>query len=254
MAKKRSKTLYILCIDGMDFDEVNRLGLGLDHNNKLTVPEELHLHGRPWTPNVWPSIFTGEIVIHPDTHKMKLWGPRDWMRTQLVKRGITWRRKGFKIYRKHERTGLDMEPRNTAWKKCVDKTVLDNYNSFIFDVPSITDTFAFRGPISNREYWNWFIHFVYLFKNTNIYNVIVLYSHLLDGYAHRMIDYTKLYEKVFQLATDLLDVGHKVMIVSDHGTVDGEHTLFSYLGCSEPINATSVLEVRQDIERIMNDG
>lgn len=64
------------------------------------------------------------------------------------------------------------------------------------------------------------------------------------------MDYSKLYHEVFDLAKRL-SKKHKVMVISDHGTVDGEHTLFSYLGCTEPIYATSVLEVKQDIERIM---
>ena len=41
------------------------------------------------------------------------------------------------------------------------------------------------------------------------------------------------------------------MIVSDHGIVDGEHTDHAYLGCTEPVKASSILEVRHDIELIL---
>ena len=36
-----------------------------------------------------------------------------------------------------------------------------------------------------------------------------------------------------------------------HGCLDGAHTHHAYLGCTEPIVAKNVLEVRTDIERIL---
>ncbi len=243
-------TLFILCIDGMDYDEVLRFGLGLEYNNKLTIPEELHRYGRPFTPNVWPSIFTGRVVIHPLYKQNQIWGPRAKVREFLTRRGITWRRQGFKIFRGEDRQRMDLEKATyTHWPRCVDKTVLDGYNNFTFDIPSVSNTFAMREPKASTEFWVWLSIFANYFNHFD-FGIVALYAHKLDGYAHRMMDYSKLYHEVFDLAKRL-SKRHKVMIISDHGTVDGEHTLFSYLGCTEPVHATNVLEVKRDIERIM---
>jgi hypothetical protein len=58
--------LVILCVDGLDYDYAKKLELSLPYESKLKIPKELYHKGQPYTMHIWPSIFKGKIVIHPE--------------------------------------------------------------------------------------------------------------------------------------------------------------------------------------------
>ena len=84
----------------------------------------------------------------------------------------------------------------------------------------------------------------------------VAYTHIIDGLSHREQPLDPFYldlsnhVKMLRRLTDI-----EIMLLSDHGsTVKGDHTDFAYLGCTQPVTAENVLEVRKDIENILNAG
>ena len=58
------------------------------------------------------------------------------------------------------------------------------------------------------------------------------------------------YRGVFSLAQML---SGNVMLLSDHGCL-GTHTDHAYLGCTQPVYADSVIDVREDIEQILQSS
>lgn len=223
----------------------------MPYENTLDVPKDLYFHGKPYTPHVWPSIFTGDICIHPDIKKIEISPHRRSIRMVLHKIGIRWRREGFNI-RAASTDPTIREPSWLMWQPSVKRTVLDNFNTFKWNIPAVCPAWIMGGS------WEYIYQQYEAFKvlaealPRYTYDVGAIYTDIIDKYAHHLKPLNTLYAEISDLAfraSKLTDV----MVVSDHGCIDGDHTEYAYLGCTKPIKATSVIEVKKDIEKILGE-
>ena len=213
----------------------------MPYESKLGIPKELYHDGNPITQLIWPSMLSGRIVItqlRPNVWLSKIRFP---IRSFLHKHGIGWERK--KVTWKIDPSNINL------------KTVADKYNSIIWNFPTICPEFISGFPTSNdmlrygrREYQMWKI--VTDGMSLYPYDLSIAYCHLPDFLGHLEKPLGDIYLDIYHHAMRL-SKRRSVMLVSDHGCLNGEHTHHAYLGCTEPIKAKNVLEVRADIERIL---
>ena len=243
--------LVILCVDGLDPDFASENNFSMEYESRMSIPVELYSEmGSPWTPRVWPSIFSGELELYPFLKKT------NWLRLKirkfLVSHGITWRRDGLKITRKRHGYRLIHMPR------IAENLVIDNYRSFLYHVPAVgSDYFYGTYPAYVELEWEQF-NVLASFSRYLDHDICAVYTRIIDHKGHRYIEGNKVsekilfeyYKQVFELV-DMIKGRGTIMLISDHGTL-GKHTDYAYLGCTEPVHATSVLEVRRDIERILD--
>jgi hypothetical protein len=83
------------------------------------------------------------------------------------------------------------------------------------------------------------------------YTSSIAYCHLPDILGHLEKPLEHLYLDIHHHAHRLSKY-LPVMLVSDHGCIDGKHIDHAYLGCTEPMEAENVLEVRNDIFNILS--
>lgn len=247
--------LMILCADGLDSEYAADLGLHMPHERALDIPEELIRNdGYPHTLDIWPSMFTGEVHIYP----IQI-GPgvapnlRNPIRKWLHGHGIKWRRRGI-IFNKSRK--LDANPiHSKIYEPSVNSTVLNNYRSFSYGLPAISYDCVFGGGLQYAiAEFNTVSDLAQILQFGHFNDISALYFRILDsvGHRHPFIDEALLdswYSSVFVLAASLRC---PVMLVSDHGCINGRHTQRAYLGCTEPIYSQTVLDVAEDIKNIMN--
>ena len=130
----------------------------------------------------------------------------------------------------------------------VNHTILDEYYSYDYDVPGVSQTFIFAG--SNKLHKARHRHFttlgLMLYKSN--YELVALYTSLIDHLAHIYLDENiiklkPLYVDIFNYSQNLIKKGLDVMIISDHGCVNGNHTHEAYAGSNHPIEAKNVCEL-----------
>lgn len=241
------RKLIILCVDGLDPDYAGELGFPkMQYESKLSIPKELFYEGVPHTQLIWPSMLSGKIVLTDFDFSLRLdiWlgGIRLPIRRLLHKHRIEWKRE--------KRGTWGINPANLDIE-----TVGDRYNTIMWNFPTMCPEFICKFPSLNdmlrygrREYevWKMVTYGMCLYP----YDLSVAYCHLPDILGHMKKPLEDTYLDVYHHAM-MLSKYRTVMLVSDHGCLDGEHTHHAYLGCMEPVEAKSVLEVRADIERIL---
>jgi hypothetical protein len=259
--------LLILAVDGLDPDFVSELGYPkMPHEKKLYVPPELYWNGQPSTLTVWASMLAGRVVY-------------DRKKVETVKRRNTGRKinKGTRRlltllgakkilgdkYKNASKLVFGDRTSYQRWStKCINygiETVADRYLSIMWNVPTICPEFLYRVPAAHhlrfrkRQYQIWKL--VSESMSLYPYDLGVAYFHLIDDLAHykREEEVKFIYEDVHLHARKLSE-RCDVIVVSDHGTSakTAKHTTHSYMGSTKPINATTVLEVRNDIEAILD--
>jgi len=237
--------LVILCVDGLDPDYARELGFPkMPYESKLDISKDLYHDGAPHTRLVWPSMLSGRKVVTEITGLRDIWlhEMRIPIRRFLHKLRIRWRRKEGK---------WKVNPMNINIE-----TVADRYNSVMWNIPTICPEFVFKFPdqdymlqYGRHEYEIWKI--VSYGMCMYPYHLSLAYCHLPDFYGHLKKPLEEIYLDIHYHAK-MLSKYRPVMLVSDHGCLDGEHTHHAYLGCTEPVEAKRVLEVRSDIERILS--
>ena len=236
--------LIVLCVDGLDPDYARRIGFPkMPYESKLNIPKELYINGIPHTQLVWPSMLSGRIA---NTELSK--PPNIWLREVRLPIRRLLHKCGIKRKRKKKTWGIN--PLNVNIE-----TVADKYNSIMWNIPTICPEFVFEYPTpemmlryGRREYeiWKMITDGMCLYP----YDLSVAYCHLPDILGHLEKPLEGIYLDIHHHAMRL-SKHRPVMLVSDHGTLAGEHTHHAYLGCTEHIEAKSVLEVRADIEGIL---
>jgi hypothetical protein len=254
--------LILLCIDGLDYYLIKKWNFSLPYEQKITIPKELYEGNTPYTPHIWPSIFTGKIVRHPDTRSERsktyfLSGIRYSIREILKSFNVSWRRKGWSLYseKDYNKKQLHFEPTWELWKKCVEKTVLDEYYHFKHNIPSVSDGFLFTSIERYKEDYITFKELIYSLVRSK-YDLAALYTHYIDSIGHTVLNEEDsnikklklLYFEVFELAKYIIKNNVNVMIISDHGCI-GDHTDYAYIGANYPIDATNILEIIHDIRK-----
>jgi len=264
--------LIVLCVDGLDPDYARELGFPkMSYESKLKIPKELYYCGVPHTQLIWPSMLSGrivtsKIVIAKSRPNILLREIRLPIRRLLHKFGIRWKSK--KVW-KLKKEIMNVNPSNAEIEKVVEKwsinpsnvdieTVADKYNSIMWNIPTISPEFISGYPDHNkmlgygrREYriWKIITYGMCLYP----YDLAVAYCHLPDILGHLEKPLEDIYLDIHHHAT-MLSKYRPLMLVSDHGCLAREHTHHAYLGCTEPIEAQCVLEVRDNIERILAHG
>lgn len=241
--------LIVLCVDGLDPDYARELGFPkMPYESKLKIPKELYQDGIPHTQLVWPSMFSGRIVItdlkSSQRPNILLSGIRLPIRRLLHKYGIRWKRGKVK-----EKT-WGINPSNVNIK-----TIADEYNSIMWNFPTICPEFVCEYPTPELMLrYGWHEYKIWKIVTDGMclypYNLSIAYCHLPDILGHLETPLEHIYLDIHH-HTIRLSKHRPVMLVSDHGCIDGEHTHHAYLGCTELIKAKNVLEVREDIESIL---
>ena len=191
-------TLLILCVDGFDPDYAQENGFTMPYERKLTIPKELHYSGSPHTLFVWPSILTGE----PQTHrgfidrqrKNQRTGLRKIINGYLANHGIRWTREGLKIRKRQERSIFDTS--FVAYDPEIEKTLLDNYHSYKFNIPGVSYGFLLGGnvPYSRQQYQTF--RLLANIMNFTDYEIAAIYTALIDHLSHRNLNPKPIYADI----------------------------------------------------------
>jgi len=144
-------------------------------------------------------------------------------------------------------------------KPIVKENVLDNYNSFTYHIPAVSyDYFYGSDDLYDLQEWKQF-NLLSMYLASLNFDISAIYCRIIDHAGHNFIEGNEkslnkllhLYREVFYLAETVAKFGD-VILVSDHGTI-GDHTENAYLGCTRPVKAESILDVREEIERILDE-
>jgi len=245
--------LFILCVDGFDPTMAKNLKTELPYNLVLSIPEELYEKGSPHTLHIWPSIFTGKPTRYNGLQKMRtpLW--RQKTRRMLHKLGIRWYKTEAGRTTKEPTIYEELKIGMKVVTPEVKHTLMDEYKSYDFDLPGVSYSYVHSGALNQHKmrhrHWT---HLQQALHFTN-YSVAALYTSLLDYQGHvspQMLP--SLYIDVTTQAKWLIKAGHDVILVSDHGCVDGKHTDQAYLGCNVPVEASSVCDVFDELRRLLD--
>ena len=244
IGKNAMKKIVVLCVDGLDPDQAREFGLKMPHEASLDIPSDLTYYGNPHTMHIWPSMFAGRIVKHPALVETTRHNNRLRARKWLVRHGIKWKRKGLKFQKWED----GFVPKWNVFHPSVEETVLDKFSSFKFDIPGVSEGVILGASLSwQREKHE---HFKLLARSLvkSNFEIVAVYSHVMDHYGHFGYDLEHPYREIFMLAREL-ELFRDVIVVSDHGCVNGKHTFQAYLGCTWPFEAKSVLDVADVIEQ-----
>lgn len=248
--------MIILCVDGLDPDLASDYGFKMPFNKKLEIPEELYSYGGyPWTPHVWGSIFAGRIETYPDFRLDKINPARAKIRMWLINHRIRWHRKGLNIRRPTRETSKEMRQKAsyTRLEPILKENLLDHWNSFDYNIPAVSYDYIYG--VDELYVKNEFrlFNLLAIALQKIPYELSALYTRKIDHLGHNVVGEKGMrnlingYKNIFGLANML---SGDVILISDHGTL-GNHTFHAYMGCTQPINANSVIEVRKDIETIL---
>jgi len=215
--------------------------------NGVTIAKE-----EPSTLKIWASILTGKILEDPFySLGVQQEGLRYRLRMLCHSLGLRWRRENWTLFPKKKIF-------NSVTPNYELTTVADEYNSVMWNIPTICPEFIYQFPDEDtllstrkREYKVWKLLAQSLAVSEE-YDLGIIYFHLLDILGHYKQPLLKEYKEVVTLARVLSEICD-VMIVSDHGTSPktGHHTDLAYFGSTRPITATSVLDVADEIRNVM---
>ena len=251
---KHSESIIVLCADGLDPNVASDYGLSMPYQTSLSIPRELYFKGHPHTMNIWPSMFAGRIETYPGFRSDKdpiLTRIRRGTRKTLRKFGIKWKRTGKSIEFTDEIT--------YAWRVLnpeVEDTIFDNFDSFPWNIPGISPGFLF-GVSNEYALYEYETLKKICIATTTYYDLplVAIYSTIIDRYEHALLNTKLFYFEFFNLAKMISEISTKsVVLVSDHGCVDGEHTEEAYFGATFPISDSckSVIDVRKELETRLN--
>lgn len=237
--------MIILCVDGLDFDRVMELGLGMFHNKRLVVPRECFGPGGrgPHTLKVWASMFTGQVQ---DRGHFPGLGSKIFNRVGR----ILARKRGIHI----ANWGAPMTYPIHAEKDHVFK----NFKSLTWNIPTIDIgwLYALNHWMDMTDYSRQeFMTFTAMALGAPMIpvDVVAIYTRLIDIWGHKNWDQTSWYLAVFELAETLAKKAD-VLVLSDHGTDEkGRHLAWAYAGATWGITGQDVTDVRAIIEDRIND-
>jgi hypothetical protein len=246
--------LWILCVDGLGYELWKEYGLELPYEGELTIPKECYRNQYPFTPDVWGSMFIGEVFKHPKSKEIELNPLRLEARKFLRQRGIKWSRRGTKI--KTLDTGHAI-PSYIVFEQMSQKTVFDEFNSFKWGIPSVCDGFLFKSYEGNVQDHEAFKSMVFS-QYCRTFDLVGIYTHLLDEVAHRVIkkddsNYKRLkylYNEIFFLYEYLEKKNDDIIVVSDHSCY-GTHGDLAFIGSNNILVSSSILDVHNEIKKIM---
>jgi hypothetical protein len=244
--------LLILCVDGFDPQFAHENDYDRFRNSAcLTIPRECYsetLDGaQPATGKVWPSILSGRIYDQAVTVRK---GARRWIHDLLMRSGIRW--SGKKRY--------TVNP----WNQDIE-TFLTGREAFTWNLPTISPEWIAKFPdldqiveFSTREYQIFkFLARGLVTDHRHGFELGLIYTRTLDAWGHftHLKDETDiriLYRDISSEAWRLSEIqkahNNHLMLISDHGILDGRHTDYAYIGATFPFEADSILDIRSVVE------
>lgn len=243
--------LLILCVDGFDYDFAREHGCDkFKHSGKLTIPRECYTEtldgAQPATGKVWPSIFSGRIYDQSLTVRK---GVRKIAHDFLMRAGIKW--DGKKVY--------SVNP----WNRGIE-TFMTGRDCFTWNLPTISPEWIARFPdlehivdFCERELEIFWMLGRGLSGQGHPCELAVIYTRTLDAWGHFThlkgdADMRRLYQKIsndaWRRSQEQLARNNHLMMISDHGCLDGAHTDHAYIGATFPFEAESILDVRSVVE------
>ena len=244
--------LIVLCVDGIDPDYAASLGFSMKYESELEIPVELFHDGEPHTLHIWPSIFTGKITRNSKLEELKkeTWGPRLKIRRWLLDHEIRWRRENVSVIKYSKSSPEKYQPKWQVYQSET-ATLFDQYDSYIWNIPGVSPSFIMGGSLEHykQNFITWKILARALPQHRM--DIAAVYTAYLDWLGHWMSPLKLSYFEVFDLA-NTLGKNIPVMLVSDHGCINGQHTHKAYLGSNCPVKARNITEVREDIENILS--
>lgn len=242
--------LLILCVDGFDPDYALENGFDVfRYSSRLTIPKECYVDTpdgpTPHTDRVWPSIFSGRII---DYGRVVRTGLRKVGHDALVKARITWT--GKPRYR--------LDPSNENME-----TVFTGRDAFLWNIPTICPEWIVTFPSMDqfmeycrREYRIYSLLAVGL-DVAKAWDVAAIYTRILDAIGHTEPDrvmgwYYNISAEARRLANRQEKRGDHLMLISDHGCVEGRHTDYAYIGATFPFEAENITDIRRVIEEVLD--
>lgn len=244
----------MLCVDGLDPDKWLELGLDWPpYSRKLTIPDGCYvtvkdentgeIERTPHTTRVWPTIFSGREI---DYGLVQRKGLRKLAHDALVRLGATW--KGKPQYR--------VAPINRDLE-----TILSHGINVHWNIPTISPEWISTFP-TYEEFMKYCSRELALFEilsravSHGIWEIAAVYTRIVDAWGHnRPDDLDTIYRGIAQMVVEFADRdGLDVVLISDHGCLEGKHTDYAYLGTTWPTMAESVLDVRGELERRLATG
>ena len=240
--------LMLLSVDGLDYELIKSMGISkFKYDKKMEIPIECYIMsaGRltPHTTRVWASIFSGTII---DYSSIRREGLRLKVHDFLVKNKVTWRRRSdISAYR--------INPYN----KDLD-LIFNYYHSFNWNCPTISPEWIMMFPTyelfeqyCKRELLMWFM--MSIGGTEQLFDLCSFYTRFIDYIGHnKPHELDMYYHAIFNHANQLIDhYDMDVILLSDHGTIEGIHTDYAYIGSNHPIMADSIEDLRHDFERIL---
>ncbi len=247
--------LLVLCVDGFDYDFAQAHGFDKFRNSaKLTIPRECYTEtldgAQPATGKVWPSIFSGRIFDQSMTVRK---GARRIVHDLLMKSGIRW--SGAKKYLVN------------PWNRGIE-TFMTGREVFTWNLPTISPEWIARFPdlehiidFCEREYQIFRVLGRGLARDGYECELAVIYTRALDAWGHfthlkSELDMRRLYQfissEAWRLSQSQLARGDNLMMISDHGCLNGAHTEHAYIGATFPFEAESILDVRSVVEEVLS--
>ena len=236
--------LIVLCVDGLDPGLAKEMGLSLAYNMELEIPPECYVEtpeGRtPHTTKIWPTMFSGRIIDYTATRRGAI---RQRVHDFLVRKRLSWG--GKKRYR--------VSPHNMDLE-----TVFNRNLTYKWNIPTLGPEWVSSFPdleaVHSFSRWE-YVTFENLIRSApgSGFDLFSAYTRLIDAMGHYDSERLPwLYRNVFDLATRTARSGSQVVLMSDHGCVDGRHTDLAYMGSSVEIQATNILDVRGELERLLD--
>lgn len=247
--------LLVLCVDGFDPDFAMRHDYDrFRFSSKVSIPRGCYsetLDGpQPATGKVWPSILSGRIYDQAATVRK---GARKIIHDLLMKAGISW--SGKKKY--------SVNP----WNRDIE-TVLTGRNAFTWNLPTISPEWLARFPdleeivaFCEREYQIFRFLARGLVTEAHGFELGMIYTRTLDAWGHFThlkgeLDMRRLYQDIsseaWRISQKQLARDKHLMMISDHGCLDGKHTDHAYIGATFPFEAESILDFRSVIEEVLS--
>ncbi len=245
--------LIILCVDGFDPDYAEAHGWNkFRHSARLDIPEECFIETpdgpQPATGKVWPTIFSGKVQAHSLIERK---GPRKWGHSLLLRHGVRWTR---------DRRAYHVNP----WNEDLE-TVFTDRLAFTWNLPTISPEWVVRFPdmarlkeYTNREFRTYEMITQGMLSRGSAYELGAVYTRVVDVWGHfkKAEDMKYIYSQVaneaWRLGQSQRATNDELLMISDHGCLNGVHTDKAYIGATFPFQAENILDIRGVIEGVLD--
>lgn len=254
--------LMVLCVDGFDPVYADAHGWNkFRHSAHLDIPAECFIETpdgpQPATGKVWPTIFSGKVHAHSLIERK---GARKWGHDWLLRHGIKW--SGFRgtgAMPDRHASGYRVNP----WNEDLN-TVFTDRLAFTWNLPTISPEWIVAFPdmarlkeYARREFMTYEMITQGMLSRGSAYEVGAVYIRIVDVWGHfkkaedMEFIYCEIAHEAWRLAERQRARGDHLLMISDHGCLNGVHTDKAYIGATFPFEAENLLDIRGVIEGVL---